>query len=213
MSGRLCFGRAFLNAKNRQDEDMHTIYDCVNSFCSLLDTQYHLVLGRKGVAVELYIRFGEKDCFHLMGLQYLTDMPNLSRDRGKIFHEIREKKITQKQVESSDHYHKIAGRIELLPHLEDLFDSNDTVFKYNARMNAFSMIQADYLMKNRIQDKNVFLFLAKGRETEYYFCRSFFPEGKMDYTKNQASWTLLYKKKTRLSTGEEKVLYDRLNKN
>lgn len=192
---------------------MHTIYDCVNSFCSLLDTEYHLVLGRKGVAVELYIRFGEKDCFHLMGLQYLTDMPNLSRDRGKIFHEIKEKKITQKQVESSDHYHKIAGRIELLPHLEDLFDSNDTVFKYNERMNAFSMIQADYLMKNRIQDKNVFLFLAKGRETEYYFCRSFFPEGKMDYTKNQASWTLLYKKKTRLSTGEEKVLYDRLNKN
>ncbi|MCM1499302.1 MAG: PBECR4 domain-containing protein [Clostridium sp.] len=93
---------------------MYTIYDCVNSFCSLLDTEYHLVLGRKGVAVE-----------------------------------------------SSDHYYKIAERIELLPHLEDLFDSNDTVFKYNEKINAFSMIQADYLMKNRIQDKNVFLFLAK----------------------------------------------------
>lgn len=27
MSERLCFGRAFLNSKNRRDEDMHTIYD------------------------------------------------------------------------------------------------------------------------------------------------------------------------------------------
>lgn len=50
---------------------MYTIYDCVSSFIPLLDTKYHLVLGRKGVAVELSIRFGEKDCFHLMGLQYL----------------------------------------------------------------------------------------------------------------------------------------------
>ena len=133
MLEKLCLGRAFLNSKNRRDEDMYTIYDCVNSFCTLLDTEYHLVLGRKGVAVELGIRFGKKDCFHLMGLQYLTDMPNLSRDRGKIFDEIREQKIIQKQVESSNHYHKIAERIELFPHLEDLFDSNDTVFKYNSK--------------------------------------------------------------------------------
>lgn len=191
---------------------MHTIYDCVNSFCSLLDTEYHLVLGRKGVAVELTIRFGKKDCFHLMGLQYLTDMSNLSRDRGKIFDEIMEQKITQKQVELSDHYRKIAERVDLLPHLEGMFDSNDTIFKYNERFSAFSMIQADYLMKNQIQDKNVFLFLAKDKEKDYYFCRSFFPKGRRDYTKNQASWTLLYKKKTRMSTGEEEILYDRLSK-
>ena len=190
--------------KNRRDEDMHTIYDCVTSFCPLLDTEYHLVLGRKGTAVELTIRFGKKDCFHLMGLQYLTDMPNLSRDR--------EKKIKQRQVEASDHYHKIAERVDLFPYLEDLFDSNDTIFKYNEKINAFSMIQADYLMKNRIQNKNVFLFLAKDKKAEYYFCRSFFPEEKRDYTKNQASWTLLFKKKIRLSTGEETILFDRLSK-
>lgn len=87
-----------------------------------------------------------------------------------------------------------------------------TIFKYNRRANAFSMIQADYLLKNQILDKNVFLFLAKNKETDYYFCRSFFPENKMDYTKNQALWTLLYKKKIRLSTGEETILYDRLSR-
>lgn len=34
----------------------------------------------------------------------------------------------------------------------------------------------------------------------------------MDYTKKQASWTLLYKKKKNLSDGTEMVLYDRLKK-
>lgn len=34
----------------------------------------------------------------------------------------------------------------------------------------------------------------------------------MDHTKNQASWTLLYKKKVTLSTGEKEILYDRLKK-
>ena len=42
------------------------------------------------------------------------------------------------------------------------------------------------------------------------FCRSFFPETQKDYTKNQALWTLLYKKKINLGTGLENVLYDRL---
>lgn len=39
-------------------------------------------MGRKGVAVTLRISFDKKDCLHLMGLQYLVDRPELSRDRG-----------------------------------------------------------------------------------------------------------------------------------
>ena len=46
------------------------------------------MLGRKGVAVTLRILFDKKDCFHLMGLQYLVDRPELSRERGKVFDEI-----------------------------------------------------------------------------------------------------------------------------
>lgn len=190
---------------------MHNIYDCVNSFVSLLDTQYHLILGRKGIAVSLQIIFDKKDCFHLMGLQYLTDRPELSRDRGKIFDEIKERKITIEQIESSDLYHKIAERVDMLPLLEELFDGNDTIFKYNQKINAFSMIEADYLMKNRVEDKNIFLFLAKNKE-DRYFCRSFFPEERKDYAKNQASWTLLYKKKIKVSINEETVLYDRMKR-
>ena len=190
---------------------MHNIYDCIDSFTLLLDTAYHFVLGRKGVSVTLDISFDKKDCFHLMGLQYLTDRAELRRDRGKVFDEIRERKITAEQVETSEFYEKIKDRVDMLPMLEELFDSNDTIFKYNRNSKVFSMIQAEYLMKNMIADKAVFIFLSRKEENKY-FCRSFFPQNQRDYSKNQASWTLLYKKKIRISTGESFVLYDRLKR-
>ena len=174
-------------------------------------TEYEIVLGRKNVAVKLIITFDKKDCFHLMGLQYLTDRPELRRDREKIFDEIQKGIIKKENIESSDFYHKIQDRVHFLPLLEKMLDSNETVFKYNKKLNVYSMIEADYLMKNHMEGKNLFLFLSNARD-DSYFCRSFFPEEKMDYTKNQASWTLLYKKKRNFIDGSEHILYDRLKK-
>ena len=173
---------------------MRDIKDCVNAFIPLLNTEYEIVLGRKGVTVILKITFDKRDCFHLMGLQYLIDRPELNRDRGKVFDEIVAGSITTEQVESSDFYKKIEDRINYLPLLEALLDSNDTIFKYNQRINMYSMISADYLMKNNMEENNLYLFLSHSSDDKY-FCKSFFPEKKKDYTKNQASWTLLYKKK------------------
>ena len=91
-----------------------------------LSTEYEIVLGRKNVAVKLIITFDKKDCFHLMGLQYLTDRPELRRDRGKIFDEVQNGIIKRENIESSDFYHKIQDRIHFLPLLEKMLDSNDT---------------------------------------------------------------------------------------
>lgn len=190
---------------------MRNIVDCVNAFLPLLNTEYELILGRKGVAVTLRLTFDKKDCFHLMGLQYLIDRPELKKDRGKVFDEIVAGNITAEHIETSDFYHKIAERVHFLPLLESLIDSNETVFKYNQKNNVYSMIEADYMMKNKNKDKNLHLFLSNSTANNYY-CRSFFPEEKMDYTKNQALWTLLYKKKINRNTGTEQVLYDRMRK-
>ena len=190
---------------------MHNIYDCIDSFTSLLDTAYHFVLGRKGVLVTLDVSFDKKDCFHLMGLQYLTDRAELRRDRGKVFDEIKERKITSEQVEMSEFYEKIKDRVNMLPMLEQLFDSNDAIFKYNRKINMHSMIQAEFLMKNIVAGKGIFIFLSRKEENKY-FCRSFFPQDNRDYSKDQASWTLLYKEKSKISTGETAVLYDRLKR-
>jgi hypothetical protein len=188
---------------------MRNVLDCVTAFLPLLDTEYEIILGRKGVAVTLRITFDKKDCFHLMGLQYLLDRPELNRDRGKIFDEILTGKITTEQIESSDFYKKIAERVHFLPFLPQMLDSNNTVFKYNQKANAYSLIDADYLMQNNMENRNLYLFLSHSMN-ELYFCRSFFPEGKLDYTFNQTSWTLLFKKKIKHTTNEEIILYDRL---
>lgn len=188
---------------------MHNIYDCVDAFSHLLYTQYEITLGRKGVAVTLKILFDKRDCFHLMGLQYLTDREELTRDRTIVFDEIKNRKINNKHLENSKFYEKIRERVNMLPLLETLFDSNETIFKYNSKRNSFSLIQADYLMKNQVEDKSAFIFLSNEKE-DIYFCRSFFTEGKMDYSKNQPSWTLLYKKKIDLVSQTEIVLYDRM---
>ena len=63
-------------------------------------TEYEIVLGRKNVAVKLIITFDKKDCFHLMGLQYLTDRPELRRDREKIFDEIQKGIIKKENIDT-----------------------------------------------------------------------------------------------------------------
>ena len=40
---------------------MRDIKDCVNAFLPLLNTEYEIVLGRKGVAVTLRIAFNKKE--------------------------------------------------------------------------------------------------------------------------------------------------------
>lgn len=152
---------------------MRNVLDCINAFIPLLSTEYELVLGRKGVSVTLRISFDKKDCFHLMGLQYLVDRPELSRDRGRVFDEIADGTITIEKIESSDFYNKIEQRVHFLPLLEQMIDSNDTVFKYNKKANMYSMIEADYLMENNVESRNLFLFLSND-EGDNYFCRSFF---------------------------------------
>ena len=89
-----------------------------------------------------------------------------------------------------------------------MIDSNDTVFKYNKKANMYSMIEADYLMENNVESRNLFCFYLMMKEINY-FCRSFF-QRKDGLFKNQASWTLLYKKKIDLSTRIETVLYNRI---
>ena len=94
-----------------------------------------------------------------MGLQYLVDRPELSRDRGRVFDEIADGTITIEKIESSDFYNKIEQRVHFLPLLEQMIDSNDTVFKYNKKANMYSMIEADYPVSytHLVNDSDVFL--------------------------------------------------------
>lgn len=185
---------------------MNNIHTCVERFSSLLATEYEITLGRRNTAVTLQLSFDKEDCFHLMGLQHLKDLPNLKRSRAKVFDDIAAHRIKAETIEASDFFHEIEERVRLLPYLESILDSNDTIFKYNETLNAFSKIQAEFLLDNQHEDTRVFVFLSK-RKTGKYCCRSFFPMGTTDFSRNQQKWTLLKKVKRNLETNEEVELY------
>lgn len=187
---------------------MAEITTAFSSFEKLLPIKYCFILGRKGVTVTINLSFDKRDCFHLAGLQHLEDIAKLKRDRAKVFDEIISGKLPEDHLIGSIFYNQISRRVELLPLLEQIIDSNDTIFKYNLKNNVFSVISADFLLKNNNFEEITYLFLARKLE-DNYCCKSFFPDNKHDYTYNQTSWTLLYKKKIDTTTNEEKILYIR----
>ena len=149
--------------------------------------------------------------FHLAGFQYLEDIPDIFRGKWDVlFHKILNGVVTQKQIESSAFYPIIKDRIEYLAYLEEILDSNKTVFKYTPELEVFSKIQADFLLKNEMYSQNIFTFLSNEKSNGKYFCRTFFPQVEKDYSAKQTTLTLLYKKKFHKSSGEETVLYDRM---
>ena len=194
-------------------EVMADILQVAKSYANLLDVEYQILLGKKNKNISFSIIFKEMHFFHLAGFQYLKDLSQiLTESREQIFRRILKGKLKKQIFESSEYYPKIKDRIDYLSYLEQIMDSNKTVFKYNPRLEAFSAIQADFLLKNEVQSRNVFTFLSKDSENGKYFCRSFFPQIDRDYSAGQTNWTLLYKKKMKKSTGYETVLCDRLKK-
>ena len=54
------------------------------SFRSLLDTQYHIIIGRKGKSAELTIEFKPIDFHHLIGLGKLKDLRIATQNRESV---------------------------------------------------------------------------------------------------------------------------------
>lgn len=101
---------------------MDKLYDCVTAFEKLLDIQYHIIVGRKGKAVELCINFSKFDFHHLMGLGKLKDLRIATQNRGIVFDEILSGKITYKTISKSRYLHLIENRFQPLAQIESLFD-------------------------------------------------------------------------------------------
>lgn len=189
---------------------MSNIIDAQNAFSKLLDVEYEFILGRKGKSVTLRVEFQKYHFFHIVGLQYLRDLPKLAISAEDVYNQIEAGQLSASYIESSRNYDYIKSRINYLSYIEQIFDSNDTVFKYNPALQVFSIIEADFLLKNEINQMPIFVFLSKGKN-EKFFCKSFFPETKKDYAERQTRWTVLFKKKIVKSTNTETVLYKHKN--
>ncbi|WP_407429287.1 PBECR4 domain-containing protein [Treponema sp.] len=186
---------------------MNSLYQAAQNFNKLLGIKYEIMLGKKGNTILFELTFSKNDFYHLAGLHYLTDIRDLKNDRAKIFDKLLADFDFSEKIVKSDFYARIQERVNHLANLESIIDSNKTVFKYNEKERPFSKIKADFLLKNKEEYENLFLFLAYRNESEC-FCRSFFPDNRVDYAENQITMSLLKKKKIYILTGEEIVLYE-----
>lgn len=189
---------------------MDKLQECAKSFEKLLDKKYHIVIGRKGKSVDIELMFNIADFHHLIGLHKLKDLRLSRGNREEIFRDILSGHILFSNIEQSLHFNQIEKRIEPFSDLEKILDDNHLVFKYNEKAHSFSLIQAEYLLSTPYKANEIYIFLDKKGE-EQFFCRSFFPKENKDYTIGQPSYTLLFKEKITISTGEKEVQYDRLS--
>lgn len=189
---------------------MDKLLECTRVFEKLLDTQYRIIIGRKGKTVEIIIGFSRLDFHHLMGLGKLKDLRIAKQNRETVFNEILRGIITYEGITESRYLGLIQNRFEPLMSMEQLLDDNRLVFRYNTKLNQFSLIEADYLLSTPHEGKDIYIFIAKNEDSGTYYCRSFFPKERTDYTKGQAIYTMLSKEKICLSTGEKQIQYDRL---
>lgn len=190
---------------------MSNIQKACENYKSLLNKEYYFVLGRKNKTVNIKLKFTKYEFYHLTGLHKLIDIELLNgQNSKKVFDNTLNGVITQDLCQKSKNYNQVDERISFIENLEDFFDSNKTVFKYDNKVNSFSMIEADYLLKNETHTKNFYVFISREHDnSDVYFCRSAFPRDKSetDYAMGHTSYTLLYKEKIDLLTNERQVLY------
>lgn len=184
---------------------------CAQGFERLTSWQYHMIAGRKGKTIEFTISFDRADFHHLAGLHKLKDNARIQTgQREAVMLDILAGKLTLPQIQKSAFYGEMELRLRPLSMLEQFLDSNDIIFRYNAKAHAFSLIQADYLLQNDFEGNPVYLFLAKRNNDDTQVCRTFFPKSGTDYAEGQPRYTLLRKEKRNLENGDIIVQYDRL---
>ena len=178
---------------------MDKLQKCAKAFENLLEIQYRIIIGRKGKTAELVIGFSKLDFHHLMGLGKLKDLRIAKQNRGSVFDEIITGITTYETLTKSRYLAQIENRFEPLALVEQLLDDNRLVFRYNTKLNQFSLIEADYLLSTPFENSDIYIFIAEHKDTGKYFCRSFFPKEKKDYTEGQPRYTMLYKEKRNIS--------------
>ena len=190
---------------------MDGLLACAKAFEKLLDIKYHIVIGRKGKTVDLTVTFEAVDFHHLAGLHKLHDLRLSRASREKVFYQILSGDITLDDIKKSRYFCNIQKRLEPFCKIESFFDQNNLIFRYNKKLQAFSLIEAEYLLSTPYEHTDVYIFLDQKDNAGTFFCRSFFPKEEKDYTKGQAVYTLLKKEKIHILTDVVETQYDRLS--
>jgi len=152
---------------------MDRLKECALSFSKLFNIEYHILVGRKGKLFEINLHFHKEHFHHLIGLHKVNDIKNARGNKVKVFDRILNNDLTYNDISKSNNFHKISDRFENFTCIENMIDSEETMFKHNKNVIGTD-IEAEYIVFSIINNKNVHLFINIDDVTKKYFGCSFF---------------------------------------
>lgn len=166
---------------------MDQLKACVNVFEQLLKKEYIISAGHKGKEISVRIHFNDDQFHHLIGLQKLTDIPKISRDR-KTFIKIKGNKLKYDNLTPSKYIQEVDERIAFFNQLPDILTSN-IVIRFSS-LKAFTSISAEIMMFKRDENGYIHLFFRHTGENRYVPC-SFFQTSSDKYVIHQEQFKVL----------------------
>ncbi len=198
------------------------VITALRKYNSILDTEYELVLGRKGKSKALTVTFDKTCWFHVGGIHYLDDI-DINQNRRSVetfYDEIMDGLITEDYFKKSKRYQDITDRLELLSRLDEIIEGLDNkavcIYDFSkARTKFYTTIDGNYLILDfRSTDNpiNLFLVFEKIDDSTVKPMSAFYSStdqrtGKpLNYTEGQMKYTVLKSiKKNKLSGTIEEI--------
>lgn len=132
----------------------------LNAIHILLEKDYCITL-EDGRIIEFFFKPGY--FFHLLGLHYLTDIPNISNAKNKagIVKRMLKDQSTAKQIQQSSHFYKIQERVNTFYKVSEMLlsDKCEIIVDFDKTLLPSCKLLSDFLLY-KTEDYNTYYILG-----------------------------------------------------
>jgi len=195
--------------------NIELLIESAKAFKELLNYQYEIKLGRKGVLYDINLVFFKKNYLHLSGLDKII-AKSIFNEYPNIYESIINKNLKLlKIIISNKYFYKIFSRLNSIILLRNNFYNPTKNKHYQFVMNTyktFTNIEYDFLLKCSSDLGWCYYFLrqnANSIKSNEYVVVSTFIENNKDYSLGQSYMHLLYKKEINVNSSNTIIIYDK----
>lgn len=169
---------------------MDTLQGCAITFEKLFKTDYVITAGHKKKLWKITIVFQMDQFCHLIGLQKLIDLPQVSRAKNKVslFHNIKSGELTYDAIKSSIYIEEVNQRMKYFQRIEGLLN-RDIIIKFD-KNKAHTSINAEILIYECYEEEYIQLFFQSMKHNIFVPC-SFFATRNTKYINRQEIYKVL----------------------
>ena len=145
--------------------------------------------------ISLTVAFRTRNFYHLVGLQYLTDIAQLDKTRPNnsvfsIYKKILNGSITQELIEKSSFYNKIEKRLSYFSDLGDVISSK-IIIDFDYTKVPRTELLSKYLLYKEYENGYAILGLRYDTLNDIYIPETFVFEPTDYYIKNQTAYSII----------------------